>query len=220
MPTFGRKVVQQGYSEKDFRRLVSDFERLRTVRPANPSDEARRIKQVADAIGPELDALPEIYGRRMAEAKQSLDRHLAPLNNYLESVSMSWRVVHFLVIGPSVWDNTPLGKVLIYGLGLTPFDPWNQILTVNHPIGMADLGMAYFEPRAEEQFSADFQARYQGLVDDWSLAESIYEKKRDLGVLIEMADLCRLFIDNDTKSARRLLAWNLYGRAKAEPTFY
>lgn len=220
MAGFGRKQVAEDYSDFEFGRLVHAFDRLRTIRTEDVEAEDERIGYIADARDADAENIPDIYGHKMVAAKGALDDKIAPLNNYLEAVSMSWRIVPQMLIGPSVWKGTPLGNFLIYSLGLSPFDPWNQLLTVNHPIGSVDLEMAPFQPEAEEQLSADFCRRYQLVINDWDVAEKAYAKRRDIAILADVAEASRTFIDGDTRHIRKIMAWNCYRRIGAEPRFY
>ena len=217
---FGRKIVTRPYLESEFGRLVRDFDRTRIIRINDARAEQVRLRQLADAGPAEIENIPTIYGRRVAAAKQALDAQIDTLNQYLKSTSISTRIVPLMIIGPSVWKGTPLSNFLIYSLGFTPFDPWNQILAVDNPIGSADLGMGYFRAEAEEMLAADFCKRYQMMIDDWDLAEKAYERKRDIEILTELAEISRKFIDGDVRQIRRTIAWKLYGGAGVEPRFY
>lgn len=217
---FGRKIVQRPYLEAEFAGLVRNFDRTRIIRNNDARAEANRLRLLADATPAEIENIPNVYGRRITAAKQALDAQIDTLNQYLKSTSISTRVVPLMIIGPSVWKGTPLSNFLIYSLGLTPFDPWNQILAVDNPIGSADLGMGYFRAEAEEMLAADFCKRYQMMIDDWDLAEKAYERKRDIEVLMEFAEISRKFIDGDARQIRRTVAWKLYGGAGVEPQFY
>lgn len=217
---FGRKIVTQPYSAIELGRLVRNFDRCRIIRIDDEGAEADRLRRLADAGPAEAADLPDIYGRRIARAKEALDAQIDTFNAYLGSASISSRILPLMLIGPSVWQDTPLGNFLVYALGLTPFDPWNQLLTVDNPIGTADLGMGYFRAEAEEMLSADFCRRYQIMVDDWDIAEKAYERKRDIAVLTELADICRKYVDADTRQLRKSLAYHLYGSAGVEPQFH
>ena len=216
---FGRKSAQKEFSVPEFGRLIREFDAMRTIPIRDRSAEATRIRRILCA--PDIEAVADEYGQQIAASKAKLDTQLAIINDYLRSVGMSPTVVPFMLVPPSVWTEHPVGNQLMYGLGLSPFDPWNQILVSAHPVSAIDLDMGVSDERKTEMLTADFAARYGELVSQWAPVEASADLSKDPGQLVVLAEQQRRQIDREAREDRKMIAWHLFPlRDSREPSHY
>lgn len=216
---FGRKSSPTEFSSREFGRLIREFDTKRTIAIRDRASEAERLGGILSA--PDVTAVADEYGRQIAASKARLDGQLAPINGYLKSVGMSPTVVPFMLIPPSIWTEHAVGKQLMYGLGLSPFDPWNQILVSSHPAFAIDLDMSVAIADKAEMLSPDFAARYGELVDKWAPVEASADLSKDPSDLVILAEQQRRQIDSEAREGRKMIAWHLFPlRESREPTYY
>jgi hypothetical protein len=199
-------TAPERFSGPEFARLVEEFGRLRTTEAQTPKEDSLRLKFLLEAVDEQPQAIPVIYGARLREAKDRLDRHLQPIGAYLESVGMTWRICPEFVVGGPIWTESQLSNFLIYALGLSPHDPWNIILTVSNPVASIDLNMPMFRKAIQDEFAARLEAEYAPLDARWNEIEADARRTKDPRDLASLARDIRARLQEDVDQTRRAMA--------------
>lgn len=208
MNSLNRQVTPE-FVPHEFRDIVAKFGESRFEEIETPIETRARLTLLVRATPAEAASLPDLYNQRIRHAEQRLQRLVEPVGRYLANAGISWSVAPSLLLGPAVWNSGSLGNVLIYGLGLTPHDPWNQVLMVDNPVASIDLEMPCYSKAVQEKFAEDIQRHYLPMAEEFTRLNELADQAGDdasIAQLSEHAVAIRRSLMKDMTEARAYIA--------------
>ena len=177
--TFGRKRVEpQGHV--GFDSLIAAYRATQTTQIETRQDTRERLRMAVSLREEQIPAFVESYNERVRRAEQRLELAVQPIRQHLFRSGVTWDIEPSFLLAPEMWKGGKLTNTLIYGLGLTPHDFWNRVITTNHPIAAVDLGLRVYDRDIQLRLTREFEERQAKLVIEYARLEQVVDESGDI----------------------------------------